>query len=68
MVSKLALLLLQNCRVYINTLIPQLALTQPKWTNKLTPRDLAALTPLIWDHMNPYGHFDLDMNDRLLLE
>lgn len=35
---------------------------------KLTPRDLAALTPLIWDHVNPYGRFDLDMNDRLPLK
>lgn len=25
----------------------------------------AALTPLIWEHVNPYGRFDLDMNTRL---
>jgi TnpA family transposase len=41
---------------------------QPKWANKLTPRDLRALTPLIWDHVNPYGRFELGMNDRLPLE
>jgi hypothetical protein len=34
---------------------------------KLTPRDYAALTPLIWEHVNPYGRFDLDMNTRLAL-
>ena len=64
----LALHLLQNCMVYINTLMLQRVLAQPKWANKLTPRDLAALTPLIWDHVNPYGRFELDMNDRLPLE
>jgi len=26
-----------------------------------------ALTPLIWEHVNPYGRFDLDMNARLAL-
>jgi len=30
----------------------------------MTPRDYAALTPLIWEHVNPYGRFDLDMNAR----
>lgn len=58
----------QNCMVYINTLMLQRVLAQPKWANKLTPRDLPPLTPLIWDHMNPYGRFELDMNDRLPLE
>ena len=23
--------------------------------------------PLIWEHVNPYGRFDLDMNARLAL-
>ncbi len=27
----------------------------------------AALTPLFWEHVNPYGRFDLDMNTRLAL-
>jgi TnpA family transposase len=67
-VSMLALHLLQNCMVYINTLMLQQILAQPKWANKLTLRDLRALTPLIWDHVNPYGRFELDMNDRLPLE
>ena len=67
-VSMLSLHLLQNCMVYINTLMLQQILAQPKWANKLTPRDLRALTPLIWAHVNPYGRFELDMNDRLPLE
>ena len=42
-------------------------LAQPHWQGELTPRDYAALTPLIWEHVNPYGRFDLDMNSRLPL-
>ena len=66
-VSMLALHLIQNCMVYINTLMIQKVLAQPNWHGKFTPRDYAALTPLIWEHVNPYGRFDLDMNARLAL-
>jgi hypothetical protein len=27
-----------------------------------------ALTPLIWEHVTPYGRFELDMNARLPLD
>jgi hypothetical protein len=40
----------------------------PHWGRKLTPRDLSALTPLIWEHVNPYGRFELDMDARLPLQ
>jgi len=66
-ISMLALHLIQNCMVYINTLMIQKVLAQPHWQGRLTPRDYAALTPLIWEHVNPYGRFDLDMNARLAL-
>ena len=66
-ISMLALHLLQNCMVYINTLMLQQVLAQPSWSGKLTPRDLRALTPLIWEHVNPYGRFELDMDARLPL-
>ena len=66
-ISMLSLHLIQNCMVYINTLMIQKVLAQPHWQGKLTPRDYAALTPLIWEHVNPYGRFDLDMNARLAL-
>jgi hypothetical protein len=26
-----------------------------------------SLTPLIWEHVNPYGRFELDMTTRLPL-
>jgi len=66
-ISMLALHLIQNCLVYINTLMIQRVLAQPHWQGRLTPRDYAALTPLIWEHVNPYGRFELDMNARLAL-
>ncbi|WP_431064780.1 Tn3 family transposase [Methylotuvimicrobium sp.] len=64
-ISMLALHLIQNCMIYINTLMIQQVLSQPHWQDKMTIRDYAALTPLIWGHINPYGRFDLDMNTRL---
>jgi Tn3 transposase DDE domain len=64
-VSMLALHLLQNCMVYVNTLMLQQVLSQPHWMQKLDPRDLPVVTPLIWERVNPYGRFELDMNARL---
>ena len=53
--------------VYINTLMIQQILAEPEWQNKLEPDDLRALTPLIYAHVNPYGRFYLDMDERLSL-
>ena len=64
-ISMLSLHLLQNCMVYVNTLVVQQVLARSHWADKLTARDLGALTPLIWDHVNPYGRFELDMETRL---
>jgi hypothetical protein len=33
-----------------------------------TPGDYAALTPLIWERVNPYGRFDLEMDTRSFSE
>ena len=43
----LSLHLLQNCMVYINTLMIQQVLSEPKMLKTLTPEDYRALTPLI---------------------
>ena len=47
-VTMLALHLLQNALVYINTLMIQRVLSEPTWATRLTPEDLRALTPLIY--------------------
>jgi len=44
----------------------QKVLAQPHWHGPLIPAH-AALTPLIWEHLNPYGRFYLDMNAPLAL-
>lgn len=66
--SMLGLHLLQVCLAYINTLLIQDILSSEIWRNRLTTEDLRALTPLIYQHINPYGTFELDMNRRLPLE
>lgn len=64
----LALHLLQVSLVYINTLIIQQVLSEPQWMKLMKEEDLRALSPLIWEHINPYGTFRLDMNERLPIE
>lgn len=66
--SVLCLHLLQNCLVYINTLMIQEVLRQKKWYDLMTPEDFRALTPLIYNHINPYGKFDLNMNERIPMD
>lgn len=63
--SVLCLHLLQISMVYVNTLMIQDIMRDPSWKIRLKKRDLAALTPLIYFHINPYGSFKLDMEDRL---
>lgn len=66
-VSALSLHLLQASMVYINTLMIQDVLAEPSWRDRMTARDKAALSPLPHSHLNPYGVFDLDMEQRLSL-
>ena len=63
--SMLSLHLLQNCMVFVNTLMLQQILARPHWASRLTPRDRHALTPLFWEHVNPYGRQELDMRTRI---
>ena len=39
--------------VYINTLTIQKVLARTRWQQAMTPRDYAALTPLIWGAREP---------------
>lgn len=64
----LCLHLLQASLVYINTLMIQQVLGEPGWEGRMQLRDLAALNPLLIQHITPYGHFELDMEARLALE
>jgi hypothetical protein len=46
---------------------PNTLLAEPEWQNRLTEVDLRALSPLRWRHVNPYGTFTLNMQERLPL-
>ncbi len=61
----LALHLLQICLVYVNTLLIQEVLDEPAWRSRMTAEDWRGLTPLIYQHVNPYGRIELDMETRL---
>ncbi|HAU2407634.1 TPA: Tn3 family transposase, partial [Legionella pneumophila] len=63
--SVLSLHLLQLSMVYINTLMIQQIIEEHGLQNKLTKEDKRALTPLIYEHVNPYGLFLLDLSTRL---
>ena len=58
--TMLALHLLQNCMVYVNTLMLQRVLGEPIWLERMGANEQRALTPLFWGHVNPYGTFQLD--------
>lgn len=61
----LCLHLVQNCLVYVNTLMLQRVLEDDQWRERMTAEDWRGLTPLIYQHVNPYGIFRLDMTTRL---
>lgn len=64
-ISLLSLHLLQSCLVYINTLMIQKILEDKVLRNKLTVEDKRALSPLFYAHINPYGTFKLNMQERV---
>ncbi len=65
--SVLALHLLQLSLVYVNTLMVQDVLSSSDWRWSLDEDDRRALTPLLYSHINPYRHFELDMTKRIPL-
>ncbi len=66
-VSALSLQLLQNCLVYMNTLMLQdiLYYDNQYWLKRMTPEDFRGLTPLFYSHVNPYGTFQIKMDQRI---
>lgn len=63
--SVLALQLLQNSLVYINTLMLQRVLSESDWYERMEAADWRGLTPLFYRHVNPYGLVTIDMDERL---
>jgi hypothetical protein len=46
----------------------QRVLDEAKWRKRLTDTDLRALSPLVYAHVNPYGLFELVMDERIDIE
>ncbi|KJW03569.1 tn3 transposase DDE domain protein [Rickettsia endosymbiont of Ixodes pacificus] len=53
--------------VYINTLMLQQILVESSWVERMSNEDKRAISPLISEHINPYGSFSLDLNKRLAI-
>jgi hypothetical protein len=45
----------------------QRILSTPEWEARMTPTDFRAITPLVWEHINPYGRYELHMETRLAI-
>lgn len=63
--SMLCLHLLQLSMVYINTLMLQQVIKESHWLDKMALEDKRAITPLLHEHLNPYGIFLLNLDTRL---
>jgi hypothetical protein len=46
----------------------QQILSEPEWMSRMQAEDFRALTPLVWNHITPYGSFRLDFEERLPLD
>jgi TnpA family transposase len=63
--SMLCLHLLQLSMVYINTLMLQQIIQESNWLDQMSLEDKRAITPLLHEHINPYGVFILNYDTRL---
>jgi TnpA family transposase len=65
--SMLCMHLLQVSLIYVNTLMLQEVLTEPAWSERMTPEDWRGLNPLGYAHVT-YGNFTCNMNKRIKLK
>jgi TnpA family transposase len=65
--AMLCLHLLQVSMVYINTLMLQQVIQESDWLSKMQLEDKRAVTPLLHEHINPYGIFLLNLDERLAI-
>nr|WP_236637271.1 transposase [Listeria sp. SHR_NRA_18] len=66
-IAMLSLQRIQNDMIYMNTLKIQSALRKKEWQNKMETEDYRALTSMIYNHINPYGEFHMNMEKRIHL-
>ncbi len=66
-IALLSLHLIQVSLALVNTLMLQEVLAEDKWKASMKPEDWRGLTPLFYQHVNPYGRFTLDLTQRIPL-
>jgi len=67
-ITTLCLQLLQNCLMLINTILVEQTIAQHHLLKQWQADDQRALTPLFYEHVNPYGLFALDLDQPSFLE
>lgn len=67
-ISMLCLHLLQVSLTYVNTLFVQDIFSEKHLICQFQTEDFRALTPLFYNHVNPYGSFILDLKKRLNIQ
>lgn len=67
-ISTLALPLLQNCLMLINTILVERTIEKENMINRLSVEDLRALSPLFYEHINPSGVFEINVNRPSFLQ
>jgi TnpA family transposase len=63
----LSLHLIQISLALVNTLLLQEVLAEEQWKSAMKREDWRGLTPLFYQHVNPYGRFTLDLTQRIPL-
>ena len=66
-IAILSLHLIQVSLALVNTLMVQDILAEERWKNAMKREDWRGLTPLFYQHVNPYGRFTLDLTQRIPL-
>ncbi len=66
-IAVLSLHLIQVSLALVNTLMLQEVLAEDTWKASMKQEDWRGLTPLFYQHVNPYGRFTLDLTQRIPL-
>ena len=53
---------LQNCLMLINTILVEQTIAQHQLLGHFSAADYRGLSPLFYEHVNPYGLFELDLD------
>ena len=67
-ISALCLQLVQNCLMLINSILVEQTVAQHQLLEQFSDEDRRALAPLFYEHVNPYGLFELDVTRPSFLE